>query len=445
MQTVQLFNSYSNRVEPLVPIRPGEVSIYVCGPTVYSFVHIGNMRPVVVFDVLKRFLIFIGYKVTHVSNITDVDDKIITAAKNEGVSEKELTTKYSEAFFESVHDLHAIPPSEVPYVTETMPQIISFIQQLVEVGFAYVVEGDVYFRVSNVKDYGKLANLQIEDLRIGARIEENKSKENPLDFTLWKKTSQGIRWSSPWSEGRPGWHTECVVMINKIFPNGRVDIHGGGFDLKFPHHENEIAQSQAIHHHSIASIWMHNGFINMGNEKMSKSLGNVKLAKDLLSNFGGNVIRMVMLTTHYRAPVNFSDEIIATAQNELNKVFIPLRQVAIRHQRFDWATLKTNWEPLMEPFLKALGDDLNTPNAMSELFTMVKELNQALRTNLVERIQLFETVILKMLGILGLTFEPPLLTKEDIELFSQWESYKAAKEFDKADVIRLELTRRNLL
>ena len=267
---IRLYNSLTRKIEVLHPIKAGEVSMYVCGPTVYNYPHIGNMRPVVTFDTLRRFLEYVGFKVTYVSNFTDVDDKIINAAKEEGKTEKELTTHYINEFKKTIHAMGSLDPHITPKVTEYIDKIIAYISKLVELDAAYVKDGDVYFRVSSVSDYGCLSNINLDDIMVGARIEENNKKESPYDFALWKKTDEGINWDSPWGRGRPGWHTECCVMIDTIF-NNKIDIHGGGYDLKFPHHENEIAQCEAMHHHKIANIWMHNAFININNEQMSKS------------------------------------------------------------------------------------------------------------------------------------------------------------------------------
>ena len=283
---IKFYNSMSNTLETFKPIKENEVSIYVCGPTVYNHAHIGNARPVIVFDVLTKFLRYIGYKVTHMSNFTDVDDKIINQAIKENCSEKEITDKYSKAYLDLLDNLNVSKPNITPRVTETMDQIIAFIKDLVDQGYAYEVNGNVYFRVSKIEDYGKLANINKEELEVGARIEENKEKENPMDFALWKNTDIGIKWDSPFGKGRPGWHTECVVMINDNYPSHLIDIHGGGNDLKFPHHVNEIAQSKALYNTDIANYWLHNAMVNIDGEKMSKSLNNFKLAKDLIEQYG---------------------------------------------------------------------------------------------------------------------------------------------------------------
>lgn len=444
MMEVKLFNSESNKLEVLKPIRENEVSMYVCGPTVYGYVHIGNMRPVITFDILRRFLTYIGYKVTYISNVTDVDDKIINTAIQEGISEKEVAKKYEENFFECCAKVNASRPTYTPHVTDTMPKIISFIKELVDKGYAYEKDGDVYFRVTKIDDYGSISHFKKENLKVGARIEENTKKESPLDFALWKKTEIGIKWDSPWGEGRPGWHTECVVMINDHYDDARIDIHGGGFDLKFPHHENEVAQAEALFGHHIASVWMHNGFINVDNVKMSKSLGNFKTANEVLKEYDGNVIRMIMLSSHYRAPVNFSNEIIASAQKELNKILSPLKQASIKLQLEGVESKELN-EEQMNRFLLALADDLNTSNAMSVLYETLKELNVSLRSKNYEVLVKSYNTIRTMIDILGLDFKNILLTKEDKETFAKWEEARINKDFASADVYRNELLSKGLL
>ncbi len=443
---IRLYDSFSNRVETFVPLRKGHVDMYVCGPTVYNYVHIGNMRPVVVFDVLRRFFERVGYTVTFVSNYTDVDDKIINKALEEGKGEKEIADFFIKAYADSVSKIHSRLPDVAPRVTEYMPKIIGFIDQLVKVGAAYVVDGDVYFRVASVKDYGHLSNMKIDDLLVGARIEENSKKESPLDFTLWKSTDVGIAWESPWSRGRPGWHTECVVMVNSIFPNKMIDIHGGGFDLKFPHHDNEIAQSQALNHNNLAHYWMHNGFINLNNEKMSKSLGNVVLAKDAIQQYGGNTIRLLLLSTHYRAPVNVTPEIIASNEAELTKMENAYRQLAVAIQ-LAGEKLPDGPASSIDSFLEALADDLNTSNALMVLFAAIKETNLVLRTrplNLEKAKSLFQS-LRDMFSILGLHIDSPFLTEEDKRLYESYLAAKNAKDFAKSDEIRQKLMARKIL
>lgn len=443
---IRIYNSLTNQIESFKPINEGKVSMYVCGPTVYNFVHIGNMRPVVVFDTFRRFLTYIGYDVKYVSNYTDVDDKIIKRAIELNMPESEVTKMYIEAFEEDLKNINALKPNVTPRVTEYMNQIIDFIDCLVKNGSAYVVDGDVYFRVEKIKDYGKLSNTRIEDLLVGARIDENSKKESPLDFTLWKHTDIGIKWDSPWSKGRPGWHTECVVMINSLFKNGHIDIHGGGFDLKFPHHENEIAQSEAINHHAIANYWMHNGFININNEKMSKSLGNVVTAHDALKKYGGNSVRLLLISTHYRAPLNFSEDLLLTNAKELTKITNVMKQLAVLLQLNDIG-LDGKCATFIEPFLNALADDLNTANALSELYNVIRQANQAVRTKEVDLKlleQLFAT-IRDEVSILGLNIAYPTLNNDDKKLLIEYNLAKANKDYATSDSIRSKLIERNIL
>lgn len=443
---IRLFNSLTNRVETFVPLEEGKVSMYVCGPTVYDYVHIGNMRPVVVFDVLRRFFSYLGYQVTYVSNYTDVDDKIIAKAQKVGKSEKEITNFYIQEFEKDVFQIHSLLPNITPRVTEYMPEIISFIDELVKKEAAYVVDNDVYFRVNSVPSYGELSNTNIDDLLVGARIDENTKKESPLDFTLWKQTGVGVQWDSPWSKGRPGWHTECVVMIHSLFPEGKIDIHGGGFDLKFPHHENEIAQSMAYQGHHIARYWMHNGFININSEKMSKSLGNVITAHDALQKYGGNTVRLLLLSTHYRAPVNFADDMLQSNTKEIQKMQTAYRQMGVKLQ-FASYSIETGKALHMENFLKALSDDLNTSNALSEVFRMVKEGNTLLRSKEIDydQLQAVFFTLKDMFNILGLEMTFPVLSSKDKALYASYIEAKEKKDFATSDQLRSELMKRNIL
>ncbi len=372
---MKIFNTLTNKKEEFKPLREGEVSIYVCGPTVYNYVHIGNTRPMIVFDVLRRTFEYLGYKVTFVSNFTDVDDKIIKAAKAEGITEKELTDKYIAAYEDVRRNLNLLFPTYAPRVTNTMDAIIKFIDNLVKSGYAYEVDGDVYFRVSKIDEYGQLSGIKIEDLVAGAseRIDENDKKEESTDFALWKKTDEGIRFDSPWSKGRPGWHTECVVMINDIFEGGKIDIHGGGQDLKFPHHENEIAQSMACHHHPIAHTWMHNQMINIDNQKMSKSLGNVIWAKDMVAELGCNVVKWFMLSSHYRNPLNLTEEVLNSVKKEVAKVDNVIKSVSLYLQVNHIANENYN-KAAVDGMVGALEDDLNTSLALTKILDQVKKI-----------------------------------------------------------------------
>jgi len=443
---VKLFNSLTNKLEIFVPLRMGEVSIYVCGPTVYNDAHIGNIRPVVVFDVLRRLFEYLGYRVVFVSNYTDVDDKIINRAIDEKTTEKDISTRYINEFKKIVAGINSLNPTISPRVTEHIPEIINYIENLIDKGAAYVIDGDVYFRINSISNYGELSNINIDDLISGSRVEENSKKESPLDFVLWKKTEVGINWDSRWSKGRPGWHTECCVMINSLFPDGRIDIHGGGFDLKFPHHENEIAQSKAHNHNAIATYWMHNGFINFGEDKMSKSLGNVILAKDAINKYGGSVIRLLLLATYYRAPLSLTDEVVETAQSEHSKIENTIRQLAVSLQLNNIA-LETNKKPDIGVFLSHLCDDLNTPNALTELFAIIKKANSALRQKQIDYsiLKAFYLQLRDMLNILGIDIRIPLLSEDDKRLYADYLISKGDKNFAESDRLRQILIGKGIL
>ena len=442
---ILFYNSLSNSLEEFIPLEKGKVSMYVCGPTVYNYPHIGNMRPVVVFDTLRRFLTYVGYDVTYVSNFTDVDDKIIKAAINENKSEKELTEYYIEEFKKVTTLIGSQIPSITPKVTEYIQKIIEYVSKLVELGAAYVVDGDVYFRVSKIKDYGALSGINTDDLIAGARVEENSKKESPLDFALWKLTDTGINWDSPWGKGRPGWHTECCVMIDTIFPKHYIDIHGGGYDLKFPHHENEIAQAEAMHNNKIAKYWMHNAFINFGNEKMSKSLGNVIYAKDMIDQYGGPVTRLVILSAHYRQPVNFTEDTVKAATIEVNKMQMAYKQMALKLQTNNVDLSKGH--PQMDKFLSSLADDLNTANALMELYNVIKEANQLIRSkdaDLNKLLDLFVT-LKDMFYVLGLDIKYVKMSDEDKELYNQYLEAKNNQDYAKSDDIRKKLVDKGIM
>ena len=445
---MKLFNTLTNKKEEFVPIKEGEVSIYVCGPTVYNYVHIGNTRPMIVFDVLRRTFEYLGYKVTFVSNFTDVDDKIIKAAKAEGITEKQLTDKYIKAYEDVRRGLNLLFPTYAPRVTETMQPIIDFIKDLVDQGYAYEVDGDVYFRVTKIKEYGMLSGIKVVDLIAGAseRVDDNDKKESSTDFALWKKTDEGIQFDSPWSKGRPGWHTECVVMINDIFDDGRIDIHGGGQDLKFPHHENEIAQSMACHHHPIANVWMHNQMININNQKMSKSLGNVLWAKDLLMELGCNVYKWLMLSTHYRNPLNFTEDVLNNVKKEVEKVENIIKQTSLYLQVNHYNSEEFCKESV-DQMVEALSDDLNTSLALTQILGQVKVLNQAMRNKDKDNAMISKgyQTLLRMLDVVGFVHEVKVLSDEDIELYQHWQSEKAAKNFEVADQLREKLQAKGII
>ena len=445
---MKLFNTLTNKKEEFKPLKEGEVSIYVCGPTVYNYVHIGNTRPMIVFDVLRRTFEYLGYKVTFVSNYTDVDDKIIKAAKQEGITEKELTDKYIKAYEDVRRDLHLEFPTYAPRVTETMDQIIAFIAKLIDLGYAYEADGDVYFRVSKVKEYGQLSGIRIEDLLAGAseRVEDKGVKEESTDFALWKKTGEGIQFDSPWSKGRPGWHTECVVMINDIFDQGKIDIHGGGHDLKFPHHENEIAQSCALNGHAIAHTWMHNQMININNEKMSKSLGNVVWAKDLIKDLGCNVYKWFMLSSHYRNPLNMTDDIIQGVKKEVAKVDNVIRQASL-YLQVEGIDQSDYHREKVDEMVDALADDLNTSLALTLILKEVKNLNQLMRTKDKDNQEIASSyqTLLKMCDVIGFVFEPKQLSADELKLYKKWNEAKAQKNFAEADKYRADLIAKGII
>ena len=448
MRKVVLYSSLGNSLQEFVPIVPGKVSFYVCGPTVYNSPHIGNLRPVIVFDAWRRLFSAIGYDVTFVSNYTDVDDKIIQRAKELGISEKELTDSVIKEFQDVVSKVGSLPPDETPRPTVYMPQMISYIDDLVKNGSAYVANGDVYFRVSHVPDYGCLSGNTPESLVSGARIEVNSQKESPLDFALWKKTEEGIRWDTPWSQGRPGWHTECCVMINSLFPeqHGLIDIHGGGFDLKFPHHENEIAQAEAHNGNHLARYWLHNGFININNEKMSKSLGNVLLAKDVIAMYGGMALRLMTLNAHYRAPLSFSEETIREADKNIKKIESTMKTLALKLQSsdIDLSTLEGGNE---DAFFDEMCNDLNTPNAITVLYAEVKAANQMVRVPNPDLGALGASFarIRDYLDILGLFIPYPVLGEEDKALYREYLEAKSAKDFSRSDALRAKLIDKKIL
>lgn len=447
---MRLFNTLTNKKEEFKPIEEGKVSIYICGPTVYNHAHIGNTRPMIVFDVLRRTFEYLGNDVTFVSNYTDVDDKIIKAAKAEGITEKELTDKYIKAYEDVRAGLNIEDPTYKPRVTETMPEIIDFIQALIDKGYAYEVDGDVYFRVTKVKEYGMLSGIKVEDLIAGASDRtlsvDDKKKESTTDFALWKKTNEGIQFDTPWSKGRPGWHTECVVMINKLFKDGKIDIHGGGQDLKFPHHENEIAQSMAYNGHPIANYWMHNQMINIDGEKMSKSLGNVLWAKDLIVEFGCNVFKWLMLSTHYRNPLNMTDDVIAGVRKEVSKVENATKNASL-YLQVNHVPAHDYKKETVDAMVNALEDDLNTSLALTQVLDQVKVLNQVMRVREKDNdvIATEYATLVKMGDVLGFLFEGTKLSEEDIALYEQWNAYKKEKNFNEADRVRKELTERGIL
>ena len=444
-----IYNTYTREKEEFRPIEENKVRMYICGPTVYNYIHIGNARPVLFFDLVHRYFKYLGYEVEFVSNVTDVDDKIINRAIEEGATEAQISEKYLNYFLECNKALNALPLTAMPKVTESMDSMIEFINQLVERDFAYAVDGDVYFRIDKVREYGQLSGKKIDELEVGARIAEDSKKENPLDFVLWKKTDKGITWDSPWGAGRPGWHTECVVMINNQF-HGKIDIHGGGTDLQFPHHENEIAQSLCMYEHNIANYWMHVGRLGLNNEKMSKSIGNVINVKDLIEQIDANAFRLFMLSVHYRQPINYTEENIQLAVKEWQKVKSTYDQL---HLKLDLAgaldvepSVVPEIEALMNQFVEALEDDFNTANAIASLYGVIKEINKMVRAKASDEANRYALMTLQnMTYIFGFDLNKKRLTDEERELMQAWEEARKAKDFAKADELRGKLQALNVL
>jgi cysteinyl-tRNA synthetase len=445
---MKIYNSYSGQLEPFVPRHENKVSMYVCGPTVYNYIHIGNARPVVFFDTVRRYFEAKGYEVRFASNFTDVDDKIIQKAKETNQTALEVAEHYIQAFLSDVKKLRSYSDYIQPRVTEYMHHIIDYIAELIRLGYAYEIDGDVYFRVEKIADYGHLSNRKVDELLSGARIEVSAKKESPLDFTLWKKTDDGIQWDSPFSAGRPGWHTECVAMIDDIFGE-EIDIHGGGVDIIFPHHENEIAQSIACHGHTVAKYWMHNGRLNIDGAKMSKSEGRMVLVKDLTVDTRG--FRLFLLSTHYRSPINYSDDGLDVYVKEWAKIE---KTVQSLFRKLDLADaldeLVSVVEPSLQSYLRdfdeAMDQDFNTPNAITVLSSQIKAANTLLRQPL--NAALFNQTLAALrrnLSIFGLEADVVRLTQEDRLLYREWDAARAAKDFERADFYRQELAKRNLL
>lgn len=452
--TVTMYNTLTRKKEVFRPLEPGRVRMYVCGPTVYNHIHIGNARPFVFFDVVRRYLQFKGYVVRYVQNFTDVDDKLIRAAREEKTTVFELADRYIAAYFD-VTDRLGVKRADVhPRVTEFIPEIIDSVAFLVEKGFAYEKEQNVYFRARKMKDYGKLSHQSLDELQAGARVEVSEAKEDPLDFVLWKPAKPGeIAWDSPWGKGRPGWHIECSVMSRALLGD-TIDIHAGGSDLMFPHHENEIAQSEALTGKPFARYWLHNGFINLDNEKMSKSLGNVIRVNELLDKFPPLAIRYVLLSSHYRQPLNFSHELVDQAGGALARLENAVANIrhrlnVSRSERVEEDVQET-LSSLSRQFEIAMDDDFNTPNAIAVVFEAVKEANLFLERPVVYResakafLDWFETYAGDILGLF-----PPAETEmldEAIEaLIAEREEARKQRNYARADEIRDALNERGIV
>lgn len=436
---MRIYNSLTDKLEEFKPIKEGQVSMYVCGPTVYNYVHIGNMRPAITFDMVRNYLEYLGYEVTYASNFTDINPKIIKAAKELGITEREVANKFIAAYLKDLEDYQCGKIDIHPTVLENLDNIYTFIQKLIEKGYAYEVDGDVYFRVSKIKDYGCLSNNTIDELESGARLEIDEKKEDPLDFALWRKSTEGEHFTSPWGEGIPGWHTECVVMINSIFGE-KIDIHGGGVDLKFPHHENEIAQSMALNNNHLANYWMHNGHINVEGVKMSKSLGNFILAKDFIKNSKANIVKLAMFKTHYRLPFNIKDELFKECGLLNDKIYNTLKQASLQIQLNG---ITVNQIKQDENINKIMDEDFNTPNLITYLLELIKELNTALRNK--GEIGLLYDKINLIINILGLHYDLKTLSEDDKKTYQEWLEAKENKDYTKADELREILANNNIL
>ncbi|GGE54226.1 cysteine--tRNA ligase [Pullulanibacillus camelliae] len=453
--TLKVYNSLTRQKEIFKPIEEGKVKMYVCGPTVYNYIHIGNARPAVAFDTVRRYLEYIGYDVLYVSNFTDVDDRLINASKERGESVLDIAERFIGAYKEDVHALHVKEADIHPRATETMDEIILFIERLIEKGYAYESGGDVYFRTKRFNGYGKLSQQSIDELKVGARIEIGEHKEDPLDFTLWKTAKPGeIKWESPWGEGRPGWHIECSAMVEKYLGN-TIDIHAGGQDLAFPHHENEIAQSEALHDETMANYWMHNGYIRINNEKMSKSLGNVILVHDLVRQYDPNVVRFFIQTVHYRHPINFSDDLLKGAEQAFDRLRTTynnlLHRLEVSADLLDAETTDAYKETIAElkaRFIKEMDDDFNTANAISVLFDAAKEANKVMQADNSSRdlLQRFIDLFDELTGVLGFELKQAVLLDEEIEqLIERREAARKTRDFQTADSIRDALKEKGIV
>lgn len=436
---MRIYNSLTDKLEEFKPIREGKVSMYVCGPTVYNYVHIGNMRPAITFDMVRNYLEYLGYEVTYASNFTDINPKIIKAAEELGITEREVANKFIAAYLKDLEDYQCGKIDIHPTVLENLDNIYTFIQKLIEKGYAYEVDGDVYFRVNKIKDYGCLSNNTLDELESGARLEIDEKKEDPLDFALWRKSIEGEHFTSPWGEGIPGWHTECVVMINSIFGE-KIDIHGGGVDLKFPHHENEIAQSMALNNNHLANYWMHNGHINVEGVKMSKSLGNFILAKDFIKNSKANIVKLAMFKTHYRLPFNIKEELFKECGLLDDKIYNTLKQANLQIQVNN---ITINQVKQDENINKIMDEDFNTPNLITYLLELIKELNTALRNK--GEISLLYDKINLIINILGLHYDLKTLSEDDKKTYQEWLKAKENKDYTKADELRKTLVNNNIL
>lgn len=445
---MKIFNTMSRRKEEFISVDPNEVKIYACGPTVYNFIHIGNARPLCVFDVLRRYLEYRGYNVKFVQNFTDVDDKIIKRANEENSTFEEISEKYIKEFWTDAHGLNFKDATVHPKATENIDEIIEIIKTLEEKGYAYAIDGDVYYRTLKFKDYGKLSHQPIDDLQSGARIAVGDKKEDPLDFALWKAAKEGEPyWDSPWGKGRPGWHIECSAM-NKRYLGNTIDIHCGGQDLIFPHHENEIAQSEAANGCMFSKYWMHNGYINVDNVKMSKSLGNFKTVREIADVYGYEVIRYFLISSHYRSPINYNLEIIEQCKSALERLYNCRESLdfSIKNAKTDIADdeeILTLIDSRKEQFINSMDDDLNTADGIAAVFDLVSDINTKIINKDVSKnvCQKAADMFDELTGVLGLVYNRKSNDiNDDIKkLIEERQQARANKDWATADRIRDEL------
>lgn len=444
---MKLYNTLTRKKEEFIPIEDNKVRMYSCGPTVYNYFHIGNARPFIMFDLLRNYLIYRGYEVTFVQNFTDVDDKIIKKANEEGISPFEVADKYIAEYFRDADGLGIRRADVHPRVTENIPQIIEFIEELIEKGYAYESAGDVYFDTQKFKDYGKLSRQNLAELNLGSRIEVNEDKRHPMDFALWKSKKEGeIGWESPWSEGRPGWHIECSVMSRRYLGD-TIDIHSGGQDLIFPHHENEIAQSEARSGKPFSNFWVHNGYINIDNQKMSKSLNNFFTVREISDEMDLEIVRFFMLSAHYRGPVNYSKELLDQAKAGMTRLYnsknrmeflLSMAESGIREEE------KANLEKLPEfkkAFIDAMDDDLNTADAITAIFELVSFVNTTAKDeSSKEYVEECLAIFSELTGVLNIIQKKDDVDEEKInELIEKRTAAKKNKDFAESDRIRDEL------
>lgn len=442
---MQLYNTLTRKKEEFVPLQPGKVAMYVCGPTVYNYFHIGNARPFMMFDILRRYMEYRGLEVTYIQNFTDVDDKIINRANEEGLDSFAVSEKYIEEYFKDADALGISRATVHPKVTDTIPEIIAFIEVLIRKGFAYESAGDVYFDTARFQSYGKLSRQSIEDLDAGARVEVSELKKNPVDFALWKAAKPGEpSWESPWGKGRPGWHIECSVMSTK-FLGETIDIHAGGADLVFPHHENEIAQSEAYSGKPYVNYWLHNGYINVDNEKMSKSKGNFFTVRDILKEYEPEVIRFFMVQAHYRSPVNFSRELIEAASSGLERLYHLKENLEYRRETAlgmemnpTEAAQLTELGAYKEKFIAAMEDDLNTADAVAAVFELARALNIHLQEERsAQWLEGARGLLMELCGVLGILGREKAALDQEIEaLIAARQAARASKNWAESDRIR---------